>query len=67
VSPLLPEHVCGLDYALYWPIFQPDNFFGNTGNHWAPINVTSLMMLGIPNERAEQCSITLRKVAHKDE
>ena len=45
-----------LSYRLYWhlaPVFQPDNFFGNPVNHWAPKNVCSLMMLGIPAERKE--------------
>jgi FkbM family methyltransferase len=42
-----------LKYNLYWhpaPIFDPDNFAGNRINHWAPTNVLSLMVLGIPSE-----------------
>jgi FkbM family methyltransferase len=45
-----------LGYRLYWhlaPVFQPDNFFGNPVNHWAPKNICSLMMLGIPSERKQ--------------
>jgi hypothetical protein len=56
-SPLLLEHVLGLDYTMYWhpaPIFQLDNFFGNPDNHLAPTSVMSLMTLGTPNERAGQ-------------
>jgi FkbM family methyltransferase len=70
LSPPLLAHVLGLDYALYWhkaPIFQPDNFFGNQVNHWAPKNVLSLMMLAIPNERAARHTVQLRKVASQDE
>jgi FkbM family methyltransferase len=43
-----------LGYDLYWhpaPIFDEQNFFGNPVNHWAPRNVMSLMVLGIPSER----------------
>jgi len=43
-----------LGYDLYWhaaPIFDPNNFFGNSTNHWAPRNICSLMVLGIPRER----------------
>ena len=45
-----------LGYDLYWhpaPIFQPNNFFGNPINHWAPHEVCSRMILGIPNERRD--------------
>jgi FkbM family methyltransferase len=43
-------------YDLYWhaaPIFEPTNFFGNPVNHWAPKNICSLMILGIPSERRQ--------------
>jgi hypothetical protein len=43
-----------LRYDLYWhlaPIFDPVNFFDNPDNHWAPRNICSLMMLGVPSER----------------
>src|SRR5262249_10124690 len=43
-----------LGYDLYWhpaPIFQEANFFGNPVNHWAPHNILSLMVLGLPRER----------------
>lgn len=43
-----------LGYDLYWhpaPIFDANNFFGNPVNHWAPNNIVSLMMLGLPHEK----------------
>jgi hypothetical protein len=46
-----------LGYQLYWhlaPVFQPDNYFGNPINYWAPKNICSLMMLGIPAERKQR-------------
>lgn len=42
-----------LGYELYWhpaPIFDPDNYFGNAQNHWAPKNIISMMVLGLPRE-----------------
>ena len=45
-----------LEYELYWhpaPIFDEDNFFGNPVNHWAPQNIISLMVLGVPAERKQ--------------
>jgi FkbM family methyltransferase len=45
-----------LGYDLYWhaaPIFEANNFFGNPVNHWAPKNICSLMILGIPGERKQ--------------
>jgi FkbM family methyltransferase len=68
-APLL-EHLLQQDYRLYWhqaPIFEPDNFFGNPINHWAPQNIVSLMMLCIPNEKAGAISIPLKQATHKDE
>jgi FkbM family methyltransferase len=43
-----------LGYDLYWhpaPIFDEQNYFGNPANHWAPKNIMSLMVLGVPSER----------------
>ena len=45
-----------LGYDLYWhaaPIFESDNYFGNPANHWAPRDIVSLMMVGVPSERAQ--------------
>lgn len=51
----LMAYVMGeLGYQLYWhpaPIFEAENFFGNPVNHWAPKQVISLMMLGVPREK----------------
>ena len=57
VSPALLDHAMRLGYDVYWhpaPIFDAANFFGNPINHWAPNNIMSLMVLGIPGERREQ-------------
>ena len=54
-SAALLGHVLGLGYELFWhpaPIWAQDNFFGNPENHWAPKNFISLMVLGLPRERA---------------
>jgi hypothetical protein len=43
-----------LGYDLYWhaaPMFEATNFFGNPVNHWAPVNLSSRMILGIPREQ----------------
>ncbi|HTW68643.1 MAG TPA: FkbM family methyltransferase [Acetobacteraceae bacterium] len=64
-SAALLGHAMGEGYDLYWhpaPIFEPDNFFGNPINHWAPKNITSLMVLGIPAERRAQYSVPFKKV-----
>jgi FkbM family methyltransferase len=48
-----------LGYDLYWhpaPIFEEHNFFGNPVNHWAPQNIVSLMVLGVPKERKKDIS-----------
>lgn len=52
-SQALLGHVLGLNYRLYWhfaPLFRPENFAGNPVNHWAPDNLVSFMILGIPRE-----------------
>jgi len=69
-SAALFEHLMTSGYTLYWhraPIFEEDNFFGNPVNHWAPTAYASLMVLAIPNETAGSMSVSLKKVAHKDE
>jgi FkbM family methyltransferase len=68
-SPPLLQHVLDRGYDIYWhpaPIFEPDNFFGNPINHWAPKSIVSLMMLAIPKEK-NQYQATLKKVSSKDE
>jgi len=58
-----------LGYDLYWhpaPIFDEQNFFGNPVNHWAPKNIMSLMVLGIPSERKLPMP-QLRRIANKQE
>lgn len=50
---LLAYTMGDLGYDLYWhpaPIFEPDNYFGNSQNHWAPRNIISMMVLGLPRE-----------------
>jgi FkbM family methyltransferase len=69
-SPALLEHLMARDYTLYWhpaPIFEPDNFYGNPVNHWAPQNIRSLMVLSLPTEKAGGVSTNLKKVGSKDE
>lgn len=69
-STALMGHAMQLGYDLYWhpaPIFEPNNYFGNPTNHWAPTNIVSFMVLGIPGERRQNYKIELRKIADKDE
>jgi hypothetical protein len=75
-SSALLDHVMSQQYDLYWhpaPIFEPNNFFRNPVNHWAPKNIVSLMMLGIPSEKQEHYNndvkmiADLKIVADKDE
>ncbi len=64
------EHLLARDYTLYWhlaPIFEPDNFYGNPINHWAPRNIMSLMVLALPTEKAGGVTTNFKKVGHKDE
>jgi FkbM family methyltransferase len=66
-SELLAYTMDTLGYDLYWhpaPIFEEHNFFGNPVNHWAPRNITSLMVLGVPKERKKDIS-GLRPVKDK--
>ena len=58
-SAALLEYALGLNYRLYWhlaPIFRPNNFFGNPVNQWAPKNILSLMVLGVPPNFEHQVS-----------
>jgi len=58
-----------LGYELYWhvaPVFDQNNYFGNPNNHWAPRNICSLMVLGIPAER-KQKRTDLPRVLNKDD
>jgi hypothetical protein len=51
---LLSYLIDKLGYDLYWhpaPIFEESNFLNNPVNHWAPKNIVSQMVLGIPSER----------------
>lgn len=55
-SAALLEFVLELGYRIFFhpaPIFQPDNYFKNPVNAWAPNNICSLMMLAIPSEIAK--------------
>lgn len=69
-SPDLLAHLMEHDYCLYWhqaPIFEPDNFYGNPVNHWAPRNIMSLMVLAIPNEKNNGITTNLKKITHQGE
>lgn len=51
--PLLEFAMKTLGYDLYWhlaPVFDERNFFENPTNHWAPNNLVSPMVLGVPAE-----------------
>ena len=68
-SPLLRYCMDQLGYDLYWhpaPIWNANNFFGNPLNHWAPKNITSLMMLGVP-KNTNVAFGEFRKVGSPDE
>ena len=58
-----------LGYDLYRhpaPIWERENFFENPVNHWAPTNVCSLMVLGIPAERKVEI-VGLHRVSSPDD
>jgi FkbM family methyltransferase len=68
-APLLSYAMDKLGYDLYWhpaPIFEEQNFFGNPVNHWAPRNIVSLMVLGVPSER-KLAVPNLRRIADTKE
>lgn len=58
-----------LGYDLYYhaaPINDPNNFFGNPENFWAPATMVSKMMVGLPKERKASME-GLKRMEHKDE
>jgi FkbM family methyltransferase len=66
---LLSYLIDKLGYDLYWhvaPIFDESNFLNNPVNHWAPENIASQMVLGIPSERRVVIP-NLRRVADRDD
>lgn len=69
-SAALLDHLLRLGYDVHWhpaPIFEPENFFGNPVNHWAPRTIISQMILCLPREKAAGARISLRPVADRDE
>jgi len=68
-EPLLEFVMNTLGYDLYRhpaPIWDQQNFFENPVNHWAPSNVCSLMVLGIPAESKIEIR-NLHKVSSPDD
>lgn len=68
-QPLLDYAMRQLGYDLYWhpaPIFDPDNFFGDPTNHWAPDIIVSLMIVGVPKEIRQELKM-LRKISSADD
>jgi FkbM family methyltransferase len=58
-----------LGYDLYWhmaPIYDESNFFGNPINQWAPHNIVSQMVLGLPSEHNISVP-TLKRIADPNE
>ena len=58
-----------LGYDLYWqlaPVYDENNFFGNPVDHWAPRNICSIMVLGVPSERKFEIE-GLRRVRGNDD
>jgi len=54
-----------LGYHLYFhpaPLFDAINFFGNSINHWAPTELVSMMMLGVPQER--KVTVDLKRITN---
>jgi FkbM family methyltransferase len=69
ISAALLDHAMKQNYDLYWhpaPIFDPNNYYGNPTNHWAPQNILSFMVLGVPNEKRGQYNIPLKMIGDKD-
>jgi len=69
-SPALIRHCWDQGYDLYWhlaPICGPDNFSNNPVNAWAPVNVLSLMVLGLPRESGLAAPVELARIAAADE
>ena len=65
-SPALISHCWDQDYDLYWhlaPICGPDNYSNNPVNAWAPVNVLSLMVLGLPRESGLAAPEGLSRIA----
>lgn len=61
---LLAFAMNALGYDLYFhpaPLFDPGNFFGNPINQWAPTELVSMMVLGVPKER--KLDIGLKRIA----
>ncbi|MBK9114874.1 MAG: FkbM family methyltransferase [Betaproteobacteria bacterium] len=68
-EPLLEFVMKTLGYDAYRhpaPIWEPENFFGNPVNHWAPKNMVSLMVVGIPRERKVEVR-DLHRISRPDE
>jgi FkbM family methyltransferase len=66
---LISFAMSNLGYDLYWhpaPIFDPNNYFGNPVNHWAPNNIVSVMVVGVPAERDIRIP-DLRRVASEND
>lgn len=64
---LLAYLIDKLGYDLYWhaaSIFEEANYLNNPVNHWAPNNVVSRMVLGIPSERKLNVP-NLRRITNK--
>jgi len=67
--PLLEYLLYDLGYELHWhlaPVFDRQNYFGNPVNHWAPNEILSIMMVGIPAERRIELP-GLRRVESADD
>lgn len=68
-SPELLEYLIDMGYSMYWhaaPIFDEDNFFGNSSNLWHPRKIISPMVLCIPDERQHD-EVDLLPVLDKDD
>jgi hypothetical protein len=68
-SKLLSYLMEEMGYDLYWhsaPIFDEQNYLGNPVNYWAPRNIMSLMVLGLPSER-KAAMPQFRRITDKNE